>query len=479
MRTYLLTSDPKCVEKAKIFLKTEDITLVESINDISSAERKSCKLIIDSNYLSKVAEGYESLACFSKDNISVLIENRIFCASDEQRILEERNSVLDYMELKIRNKALVFFDYINGRAVQNGLPEYIQIETTSYCNARCIMCRHYYAGNKEAKHLDFNSVSDICSVLDICYVVGLQGMGEPFLHPYFSDIIEKYISHGVKISATTNLSILDDKILDLIKNHFASIHISCDGACKETFEAIRKGLNFDTVYSNMKRLSEYCPNVYKEINVVLMRQNITELEAFIDLAADVGIQTVIFHNMQPSLIMKNFKDSMVNYPLVLDYFCQKAYLRGKENGIRVLCPVPFTSEKSDWSDSTQKEFERMKNAVDSHAGISNEAFCQEEKELYKKIPEKFEITSSKVSCEGICDWLLNQAYINIDGSASICCSRSIYKTGDLNSSTDFRSIWNSELSRKMREIFYSGYLPSCCADCVMVKTGQLQFLRIN
>lgn len=486
MHSYLFTLDDKRLDTAKELFGSEDIKIAKSLAEINENDRKNSSMIFDKSYLSRVVYDQELLSDIPDKNLYFLTESKLFFLALEDEIISDikRFSLNGNLkEVKLCNESLIFFDFVKHRAVQCGMPSYIQMETTSFCNARCVMCSHFYTHNKDARHLDFDMISNIEPTLRFCNVVGLQGMGEPLLHPEISNVIERYAMYGVKISATTNLSLLDGKRLDLIDRHFSNIQISLDGGTKETFEYIRRGLKFEDVCSNIELLSRRCPDLYKEITVVLMRQNITELEKIVDFARSVNVNQVIFHNMTPNSVLRNERDAMSNYPLVLNYFCQLAYKRGREIGIEVICPVPFAEGAGEWNEAVEKEFLLMNSITAESPDGKEKIMYEEEKELYKKLGQntdkKLEIKPSKVRCLGICDWLLNQAYIALDGSASVCCSRRIYKTGQINQNTDFKEIWNGEISRKMREIFYSGYLPECCLGCVLAETGQLQFLKIK
>ena len=61
-------------------------------------------------------------------------------------------------------------------------PRYLQIEHTTRCNAKCIMCNHLYTGNRGAKDIDLDVLYALEDILKYAETVMLNGDGEPFLY---------------------------------------------------------------------------------------------------------------------------------------------------------------------------------------------------------------------------------------------------------------------------------------------------------
>lgn len=64
--------------------------------------------------------------------------------------IEQRENA-DYLKLKAENRKKIL-DYVVGSndGKADFYPRYIQIEQTNKCNARCIMCNHFYLANNGA-----------------------------------------------------------------------------------------------------------------------------------------------------------------------------------------------------------------------------------------------------------------------------------------------------------------------------------------
>lgn len=94
-------------------------------------------------------------------------------------------------------------------------------------------------------------------------------------------------SHQFKISINTNGSQLNDEKIELITSHKVDLlNICIDGATKETAKAVRLGLKFDKIESNVHRLLNFrrkSGRKYPQVRVamVLIDQNRHEAEMFL------------------------------------------------------------------------------------------------------------------------------------------------------------------------------------------------------
>ena len=64
-------------------------------------------------------------------------------------ILENQNpDITDYCLIKQINIIRLVFDIRKEAVVLTSKPVHLQIEHTTFCNARCVMCDHYIAHNR-------------------------------------------------------------------------------------------------------------------------------------------------------------------------------------------------------------------------------------------------------------------------------------------------------------------------------------------
>ena len=136
------------------------------------------------------------------------------------------------------------------------LPSYLYIETTNFCNAKCIMCPHSKMRRPKG-YMDmdlFKKIVDDAASIGI-KTIGLVFMGEPLLDKRIFDRIKYIKDKNIRVVFNTNASLLSrDKSRKLIENKLDQIIISFDAFKKRTYEKIRAGLDYDKVIANIKSL---------------------------------------------------------------------------------------------------------------------------------------------------------------------------------------------------------------------------------
>lgn len=163
------------------------------------------------------------------------------------------------------------------------VPSQITIEVTNICNARCTICP---AANmtRERKVMGFQLFKKVIDELAEINYSGLvipELVGESLLAPNFVDYL-RYIRERLpdaEVELFSNASKLD-KVAEPILNEdlLDTLIVSFDGGTKETYEAVRRGLSFDKVSSNVhnflsrrSELGKKKPHV--EIHMVVTKEN--------------------------------------------------------------------------------------------------------------------------------------------------------------------------------------------------------------
>ncbi|MBN1910364.1 MAG: SPASM domain-containing protein [Pirellulales bacterium] len=136
-------------------------------------------------------------------------------------------------------------------------PRSVRIETTSACNAQCVICPHRRMKRPVGRMSDelYTQLIDECAAHD-CHEVHLHNFGEPLMDKALEERIRYAKSKGVRrVKAYSNGSLLNEqRAVGLIEAGLDEINISFDGATKEEFESIRVPLKFDEVVKNVRRL---------------------------------------------------------------------------------------------------------------------------------------------------------------------------------------------------------------------------------
>lgn len=146
---------------------------------------------------------------------------------------------------------------------EESFPSMIIMDITKVCNAECIHCPHSKVKNDPRFKNGpiymswevFTKITDqVAQFPDTNFRFSCHG--EPLLHPDFIKMIKYTKNKGLKlVSVNTNGSLLkkdlSEKILDL---GIDLIEVSLDAFNKETYNSIRRKLNYDTVISNLHNL---------------------------------------------------------------------------------------------------------------------------------------------------------------------------------------------------------------------------------
>lgn len=175
----------------------------------------------------------------------------------------------------------------------------LQVESAIACNLKCIMCPWREMEHKHsAKGLMPPDVwAAIVPHLDEVQAVDFTGGGEPLLQPHLAEWVGQASKAGCETGLLTNGTLLtEDKAGQLIEAGIDWICVSVDGASADVFETIRPGACFETVCRHLRYLTSRRigkgPRV--AINFVMMEQNADQLEAIVELAAELGVDQINF-----------------------------------------------------------------------------------------------------------------------------------------------------------------------------------------
>ena len=378
-----------------------------------------------------------------------------------------------YGMLKGLNLLRMVLNIKQQKTVLNAWPLHIQLEHTTFCNARCVMCDHYIAHNRGAAHLRLDALRRLEPLLPYASLVVMHGNGEPLLHPDILDFFALYRQYGVKTSLNTNLSQLSGPLLHAIRENCASLHISCDGCAAEQYESIRQGLDFERFQNNLDRLAREAPAVDKVLEVVLMRQNITSAVKFVDFAARYGIKKVVFHALGVNEWIGNQEDSLERFETDAMFYCQCARGQGEQLGVQVRTPFeglpPAPAPKTPLAPPVWPDPETSQLLHEKYPWYTNTIAVSplEEALLKPAVP----------IAGGVCEYPFAKTYIDLHGNVSYCCPASRQIVGTLTEQADFRAVWNGPRYQAIRERFYQGQLPALCQNCWMLRNRSLKFLN--
>ena len=133
-------------------------------------------------------------------------------------------------------------------------------------------------------------------------MIFLQGWGEPLLHPRFWDMAALAKRSGAQVGFRTNALLYHESAIErTLDMELDFISFTLTGASAATHLHHRSGTDFDLVCQRVRQLRERRENghqsPYISLNYTLMRSNLAELPAAVELAADIGADQLCVEHM--------------------------------------------------------------------------------------------------------------------------------------------------------------------------------------
>jgi MoaA/NifB/PqqE/SkfB family radical SAM enzyme len=349
-----------------------------------------------------------------------------------------------------RNRLLAEKEFRQGQTRLKSLPSWIGIETSAACNLRCVHCPRQDPSVPFIEHgLDPVVVERVLPHLPLVSHLQLHGLGEPLLASSFWTITEdERTARIAHLDVNSNGTLLSDANIDrLLKSHVNVISISLDAATASTYRKIRGGA-FDKVTGAVHRLVQARKNAGRKdlrisVNMTLMRENIEELPAFIDLAADLGVNQVDVWQMN---------------------------LRGDT------AQRPWRIDRDGWT------FDYSEQHL-SNAPALSDAMLRQAKAVAKRRGVRLDSSPQTVAakksgrpisqCRHPWTWML----IDPRGAVKTCCHTNA-EIGQL-AQQDLDALWNNPLYRRLRGAIRDGYVDPICrnAACAFVRETERLFGR--
>jgi radical SAM protein with 4Fe4S-binding SPASM domain len=326
-------------------------------------------------------------------------------------------------------------------------PTYVQIEPVGQCNLRCEMCAiQFRQDGPPYGPPAFMVFDDFVKIVDGFQNINelhLQGLGEPFMHPRFFDMVAYAVSKGIRVTTNTNMTLLNPKRAEqCITSGLDTIHVSIDGANAATYEKIRVKGKFDRVLYNLnllreakRRLGSSLPHL--KMVMVIMRQNLAELPDLVELAVSYGMEEIfvqhLSHDFSEASLPAQYKpmheyveqQTLLNEDLHrIETFFDQARQQAESLGITLRLPQPRPHEHA----PTTPGYDR-------------------------------------------CSWPWTGAYISYQGLAMPCCMISTPDRVNFGSVVEngVEAVWNSDAYQNFRAALSSGNPPEVCQSCSIYK----------
>ncbi len=207
-------------------------------------------------------------------------------------------------DLKSRNFGGVkakAFDNARLKQRESGYPAMLEFELENTCNLECVMCTGIFSSSirKNREHLppipapyDAEFVKQLEEFIPPLSLANFFG-GEPFLVEIYYSIWEKMaeLNPGINVWVTTNGTILNNRVKDLLGRIRFNLTLSIDSIQKETYEKIRVNSVFERMMENFRYFHEYTKSINADftVNTCPMTLNWQELPDIVKWANIEGI----------------------------------------------------------------------------------------------------------------------------------------------------------------------------------------------
>jgi MoaA/NifB/PqqE/SkfB family radical SAM enzyme len=320
------------------------------------------------------------------------------------------------------------------------LPRFVQIEPVGQCNLACRMCPVVMRGDggpgKPPAFMPLETFRSLVDQFDGVEELHLQGLGEPFLHPRFFDMIAYAAARGLAVSTNTNLTALSERRAEqCVKSGLARLHVSLDAADAAAYEYIRVGSRYDRVVRNLEmlvdakqRLGSPTPEI--RLVAVLMRRNLDQLPGLVRFAHEHGIAALSVQHLAHDFT----EDTLPAKYASMREFVDAETLAGEDPA----------------------RIERVFSAT---------------RELGAALGVDVRLPKLQGSKKGGCDWPWRGAYVAYSGEAMPCC---MVATPDRvnfgNMARDgVAPVWDNAAYSAFRDKLASDSPPDICRGCAVYR----------
>jgi radical SAM protein with 4Fe4S-binding SPASM domain len=171
---------------------------------------------------------------------------------------------------------------------------------TRTCNLRCVHCYSDSQAMGYPGELTWEQMESVVSDLAAYQVPSLLlSGGEPLVHPRFFDLVEKASSAGLKLTISTNGTLITPEKAALLKKAaVAYVGISLDGIGMIHDEFRRKEGAFDAAVRGFRACHEVGQKT--GLRLTLTRHNVENIERILDFIEGEQIQRVCFYHLVPA-----------------------------------------------------------------------------------------------------------------------------------------------------------------------------------
>ena len=253
-------------KNSKLLLETKstDEIISDSINKNFNLKKKNLSLK-DKELILKVIESYKK-----RINNQSLNEDEFVLTKHEinEFFSLENKNILKYIVYRYR------YNIYPRLKILEEYPPNIQIEPTSMCNLRCIMC---YQSDKSFSsksagfmgHMKLDLFKKVVDEIEgKIEGVTFASRGEPTLHKQLDEFLKYCEGKFLGLKLNTNATLLDEKKINLLlSSDLQTLVLSIDEKNKENYEKIRVNAKFEKIMQNLELLKNIREKKYKNSKI--------------------------------------------------------------------------------------------------------------------------------------------------------------------------------------------------------------------
>lgn len=238
-------------------------------------------------------------------------------------------------------------------------PRELVVEITTLCNMNCIHCFRKAALDLKPCSMDLKFFKSILSeaIENNVGRIVFSGWGEPLIHPEIQYMIKMCKDLGLEVAINTNGSRIDELIDTLVK-YVDEIYISLDAATARIYNIVRQPTMFSGIIQSLSKLvsikqvrGQIKPVIKILFTVTFL--NIVDVEYFLKLAVELGVNEVVFTSAIPYSDQDIGCLSSIKCIEDLSIQLKKALEEFKEFSLRITAPqtqytasCPFASKRA-------------------------------------------------------------------------------------------------------------------------------------
>jgi peptidoglycan/xylan/chitin deacetylase (PgdA/CDA1 family)/MoaA/NifB/PqqE/SkfB family radical SAM enzyme/glycosyltransferase involved in cell wall biosynthesis len=196
--------------------------------------------------------------------------------------------------------------YASGQIVLTARPQFLILDPTSRCNARCVMCPvSFRAPGDHGVDLHPALFDKVASLIPTASQVNLFSSGEPTIAkdlPRLIDEVRRRSSRHAQIWLSTNGKRLPAAIVDGLMHPRIGLQFSVDGGTREVFEPIRRGIAFEELCRSLELVQQRKgsgPWPALSFSSTISKRNLHDLANIFALARRYGVGHVYFYEEDP------------------------------------------------------------------------------------------------------------------------------------------------------------------------------------